>query len=531
MNLTVLPAPLTATASSFARPYGVTNPVFTGTITGLVNGDVLTAAYSCSATTNSPVGAYPIVPALVDQNNLETNYTVTTNDGTLSNGTVVTWANPSAMLYGTPLSTAQLNATADVPGNFVYNPGIGTVFSGIGTYPLSVIFTPNDTTDYGIATNEVSLIVSPAPLSVTAANVSRQAGIANPVFTGIIVGVENGDNITAAYSTTANSASPVGTYPIVPALVDPNDSQTNYSVSLTNGVLTILQPPPPITASAPNIIPLPVTLSNRAGIFTLCPSQPGTPAPARALMQILVDTASQQTGQYLAAALFKSTGYQFQLAPSTAVNAVKGAILFTTSNAISSLNSEGYELTVAPDSVVIRAPAQGGTFYGVQSLLQLLPPQIYSPVMATNVAWVAPCVYIKDYPLFPWRGVMLDVARHFFNKDEVKRVLDAMAMHKLNTFHWHLVDDQAWRLQITNYPNLTSTGAFKNNIDYGLPPRATTATNAAGQHGGYYTQADAERYRGLRGRAAHHRSAGNRNAVPFDRRPGVVSAIRLAATP
>ena len=86
---------------------------------------------------------------------------------------------------------------------------------------------------------------------------------------------------------------------------------------------------------------------------------------------------------------------------------------------------------------------------------------------------------------------MLDVARHFFNKQEVKRVLDAMAMHKLNTFHWHLVDDQGWRLQLTNYPNLTVAGAFRAGLDYGLAPRSSTATNAAGQYGGYYTQADA----------------------------------------
>ena len=158
---------------------------------------------------------------------------------------------------------------------------------------------------------------------------------------------------------------------------------------------------------------------------------------------------------------------------------------------LGTVGTEGYELTVAPDSVVIRAPAQAGAFYGVQSLLQLLPPQIYSPTIVTNVPWVAPCVYIQDYPLYSWRGVMLDIARHFANKDEVKQVLDAMAIHKLNTFHWHLVDDQGWRLEMTNYPNLTSLGAWRNGTDYGLPPRATTATNAAGQYGGFYTQADA----------------------------------------
>jgi len=208
-------------------------------------------------------------------------------------------------------------------------------------------------------------------------------------------------------------------------------------------------------------------------------------------MQILGDGASQETGQFLTASLFKSTGYRFELVASTATDAVRGAILITTANALASLGAEGYELTVAPDSVVIRAPAPAGAFYGVQSLLQLLPPQIYSPHVVSGVAWVAPCVYIADQPQFPWRGVMLDVARHFFTKDEVKQVLDVMAMHKLNTFHWHLVDDQGWRLEITNYPSLTVTGAFRAGIDYGLPPRATTATNASGQYGGYYTQAEA----------------------------------------
>jgi hexosaminidase len=209
-------------------------------------------------------------------------------------------------------------------------------------------------------------------------------------------------------------------------------------------------------------------------------------------MQILADGASQQTAQYLESALFKSTGYQFQIAASSATNAVKGAILITSSNAIASLGTEGYELTVAPDSVVIRAPGQAGAFYGVQSLLQLLPAQIYSPHIVSSVAWAAPCVYVEDYPRFPWRGVMLDVARHFFDKQNVKQVLDAMAMHKLNTFHWHLVDDQAWTLQITNYPLLTSVGAFRKDTDYGLAERASPATITAGSvYGGYYTQADA----------------------------------------
>jgi hexosaminidase len=241
-----------------------------------------------------------------------------------------------------------------------------------------------------------------------------------------------------------------------------------------------------------SIIPLPVTLTNRPGIFVLCPSQPAIPVPGYAPVQILCDSASAQTAQYLSAVLFQSTGYQFRIITnSMATNSVRGAILITTSNSMSGLGIEGYELAVAPDSVLIRSSGQSGTFYGVQSFLQLLPPQIYSPRVVPGIAWAAPCVYVQDQPAFSWRGVMLDPARHFINKQEIKQALDQMAIHKLNVFHWHLVDDQAWCLEITNFPNLTAISAWRNGIDYGLPPRSTTATNYNGQYGGYYTQADA----------------------------------------
>lgn len=245
-----------------------------------------------------------------------------------------------------------------------------------------------------------------------------------------------------------------------------------------------------VTASTPELIPLPVTTETRPGVFTLCPSQSYPPAPAQALMKILVDSASLQTGQYLASALFKSTGYQFQIVTSAMTNAVRNAILITTSNAVASLGTEGYELTVAPDSVVIRAPGQSGTFYGVQSLLQLLPPQIYTPHVVSGVAWTAPCIYIEDQPRFAWRGVMVDVARHFLDKQQIKQILDTLAMHKLNTFHWHLTDDNGWRIQITNYPALTTNSGWRAGIDYGINPLSSPQTNTAGQYGGYYTQAD-----------------------------------------
>jgi len=255
------------------------------------------------------------------------------------------------------------------------------------------------------------------------------------------------------------------------------------------GFVIALLAAPPLFATPP-IIPLPLTMTTRPGVFTLCPSQPIPGAPAQATQRILVDSPSLQTGQYLATTLFKSTGFQFIVANNGSAGPIRGAILLTTVNALSTLGAEGYELTIAPDSVVIRAPTQAGLFYGVQSFLQLLPPQIMSPQPVSGVAWTAQCIYIQDQPRFAWRGVMLDVSRHFVDKQEVERILDGLALHKINIFHWHLTDDHGWRLEITNYPALTSTGGWRTGIDYGQNPAASTGYNSSGQYGGYYSQAD-----------------------------------------
>src|SRR5215472_8508445 len=241
-------------------------------------------------------------------------------------------------------------------------------------------------------------------------------------------------------------------------------------------------------AANPAIIPLPQQMQVRAGIFTLCQSLLIPGGSARATTKILVDSSSLETGQYLTGMLSRSTGCQFALATNGAAGPIRGAILLTTVNAIAGLGAEGYELTVAPDSVVIRAPSQAGLFYGVQSLLQLFPPQILSLQPVSGVAWVAPCVYVQDQPRFPWRGVMLDVSRHFVDKQEVKRILDGLALHKINTFHWHLTDDHGWRIEIKSYPALTSAGGWRTDIDYNQNPAASTAYNSLGQYGGFYTQ-------------------------------------------
>jgi hexosaminidase len=244
-------------------------------------------------------------------------------------------------------------------------------------------------------------------------------------------------------------------------------------------------------AAPPALIPLPQILQTNLGIFTLCPPQviPGAPAPAPTML--LTDGAGRETGEYLAMTLFKSTGYRYQTGTNSGVAAVPQAILLTTNSALPGLGAEGYELTVTTNSVVIRAPTGAGLFYGVQSLLQLLPPEIYAPRPAAGVPWIIPCVYIQDWPRFPWRGWMLDSVRHFFNKDEVKQLIDTMALHKLNMFHWHLDDDSGWRLEIMKWPLLTQISAWRTNIMFGLNPRSTSAWSDGTNYGGFYTQADA----------------------------------------
>jgi sugar lactone lactonase YvrE len=252
VNQTVVPAPLTLTADNLTQTYGQANPLFTGTIAGLQNGDNITASYSSSATTNSPAGNYPITPSLVDPNDLETNYIVSLVPGTLTitaGSPIVTWPAPSSITYGSPLGSGQLDASASVQGNFAYNPSGGATLDA-GNTTLSVVFTAADTLDYNSVTDSVPLAVSPAPLIVTASDASRPSGADNPVFAGTISGLANNDNITAAYTCSATAASPAGTYAIVPSLVDPDNRLFNYSVSLVNGTLTVISATAPVIQSA-----------------------------------------------------------------------------------------------------------------------------------------------------------------------------------------------------------------------------------------------------------------------------------------
>jgi hypothetical protein len=281
VNLFVSPAPLTVTASNAGRVYGLANPLFLGAMTGLTNDDNITAAYGCSATNGSPAGTYAIVPSLLDPNNRQTNYTVTLVNGALTVGQAtpaITWTNPAPVIYGTALTSNQLNATASVPGSFAYYPTNGTVFNA-GTNTLSVTFAPADAADYSSVTNTASLVVCPAPLTVVASNASRPYGTANPTFAGVVMGLTNGDNLTAAYRCRARDRSPVGTYPIEPSLVDPNKRLANYQASFVNGTLTVGRTTPIITWTNPAPIIYGAALNSSQlnatasvlGSFSYCP--------------------------------------------------------------------------------------------------------------------------------------------------------------------------------------------------------------------------------------------------------------------
>lgn len=141
------------------------------------------------------------------------------------------------------------------------------------------------------------------------------------------------------------------------------------------------------------------------------------------------------------------------------------------------LGDEAYTLTVSEKNIIIAAGSGRGAFWGIQSLLQLMPPEIYGDRMAQRIELTVPCVTIKDEPRFKWRGMHLDVGRHLFPVEFIKKYIDLLALHKLNTFHWHLTEDQGWRIEIKKYPKLTEIGSIRES-----------RADPSKEYGGFYTQ-------------------------------------------
>ncbi|MFB3905990.1 MAG: beta-N-acetylhexosaminidase [Acidobacteriota bacterium] len=153
------------------------------------------------------------------------------------------------------------------------------------------------------------------------------------------------------------------------------------------------------------------------------------------------------------------------------------------------LGKEGYVLESTPGAVTISANQPAGLFYGMQTLFQLLPPEIEAKA-AAKANWTIPAARITDYPRFGWRGLMLDVSRNFFTKDEVKAFIDQASRFKFNTFHWHLTDDHGWRIEIKSLPKLTEVGAWRVPRVGRFGERAAPRPGEPATEGGFYTQAD-----------------------------------------
>ena len=192
--------------------------------------------------------------------------------------------------------------------------------------------------------------------------------------------------------------------------------------------------------------------------------------------------AAAGVAAYLAALLRPSTTYPLplqELTDNPGINTINLALAEKADKP-----AEQYTLTITPEQIRITAPSTQGLFYGVQSLRQLLPPEVESASPVQGVSWTVAALAIEDAPRFKWRGLHLDVGRHFYPISFIKKFIDLLALHKYNIFHWHLTDDQGWRIEIKKYPLLTEVGAFRKSTP--IPGAPDTADNTP--YGGYYTQ-------------------------------------------
>lgn len=225
-------------------------------------------------------------------------------------------------------------------------------------------------------------------------------------------------------------------------------------------------------ASLP-IIPRPARVVSETGSFHV--------APGTVVLVDARDTSFGHVAGMLAGLLRHNSGWEF---PVRSGPTRDGAITFRYSDDVT--HAEGYRLTVTAQQVVIEAQTGTGAFYGMQTLRQLLPAEIEGDIRKI-ADWSVPSAMIEDAPRYPYRGMHLDVCRHFFPVEFVKRYIDLLAMHKMNRFHWHLTDDQGWRIQIKRYPKLTEVGGWRNGTligHYGDVPHRFDTT----RYGGTYTQ-------------------------------------------
>ena len=209
-----------------------------------------------------------------------------------------------------------------------------------------------------------------------------------------------------------------------------------------------------------NIIPNPESLVQKEGSFTM----------NKTTKFAVLSPEAKTVATFFSARIARATGYNLAITSKNAANCISLVIDKTLD-----VNDEGYTLDVTAKSVSIKAKTAQGLFYGMESFMQLLPAEIESPKLVANMLWKASCVTIKDQPRFGYRGMMIDPCRHFMTVSDIKKQLDVMALFKINRLHWHLTEDQGWRIEIKKYPKLTEIGSKRIEGDGTV-------------HSGFYTQ-------------------------------------------
>lgn len=226
----------------------------------------------------------------------------------------------------------------------------------------------------------------------------------------------------------------------------------------------------------PQIIPQPVSMQIGNGEFKL----------TKKTVIAVQDEADRKAANFLNDYLQQVYGFKLDIDKQEG----KDFIRFNTKKFIKAPDKDAYSLTVTKDGITIDGDTYTGTFYGVQTLIQLLPAYNVQSLVNSKEgvdisSLLIPIVTIQDYPRFNYRGMHLDVGRHFFPSSFVKKYIDYLALHKMNYFHWHLTEDQGWRIEIKKYPELTAIGAYRNGTIIGRYP-GTGNDNA--RYGGFYTQ-------------------------------------------
>lgn len=212
------------------------------------------------------------------------------------------------------------------------------------------------------------------------------------------------------------------------------------------------------------VIPKPATIVEKEGKFII---------DSKTI--ILSDKVMLKEAMLFATLISPALGFDIPVKKLSSSSKTDNAIIFKKDKSLKDLGDEGYQLEITPQNITAEAYKPAGVFYAAQTLRQLLPIEIFASSPVNDIEWSLPCLSIKDKPQFAWRGHLFDCCRHFFTVETVKRSIDLLALHKMNVLHWHLTEDQGWRIEIKKYPKLTEIGAWRLEKD-------------GSKYGGFYTQ-------------------------------------------